>query len=421
MFTCAFIADDVGASDECESPSDVAIEQETRNCSQRKSTRPASLQLSGESRAARLPSASELRETLAHLLTDLAAGAIEKRSVSATMHLYHRALSLLPQETALASPTAASIMKQLGVLECCQGDATHGCHLLLESARVFRDAEYSSPLTLAAVWCELAGALLREHDPVTSLFEHVVSEVRRYLDDGPASGSFDEHPVADCDDSSAADVTKAREAMAYLENCFAALDSVEETERGHEYNALLVNALAKMGDCNVMTGSLGPAAEFYEQVLTSGKELVGSVPLEKTAHVLSMLGIVTFLLGNHPKAASLLQTAVVLQKHLSTDTCSFEADFTLLMLATAFQRMRQPQRSVVWCLLALDGEARLEEELDANHSWLVAQIVLTLGHAYLELDMLAKAALCLELGEAYFMKLENVDEKQLIQLLKVWL
>ena len=418
---CCFAADRIESP--CESLTFENIEEDSSSADDhdddaadhinphRKSTRPTSLPMSSDVTPS-LESALELRETLAYLLTELATELISRRHFSAATHLFQRALSMLPQDAAIATPAAGSIFKQLGMLKCLQGEVMHGCQLLVESARLFRGAETPCPLMLATVLCDLAGAMLHEYDPVTSLLAHVVCEVRRSLDD--------EMPVASLTDSDVTqEMTAAREAMEHLEDCLGSLDAVTESERGREFGTLLVSALAKMGDCHVIAGELALAAEYYEQVLAVSKKFVGASTLDKNAHVMSMLGIVTYLLGSHSKAINSLQTAVVLQRHLSTGTCSFESDFTLLMLATAFQRIRKPHRSVVWCLLALDGEAKLEAELDANHSWLVAQTIITLGHAYLETDMLAKASICLELGENQFKKLTNVDPKQLIQLLKV--
>ena len=155
------------------------------------------------------------------------------------------------------------------------------------------------------------------------------------------------------------------------------------------------------------------------------KNVVGASTLENNAHVLCMLGVANFLLGNHPKAVAMFETAAILQKHI--DSCceagnSFEVAFTLTMLGSAFYKMRQFHRAIVWCLKASEYSLALGDQLetlDSNRSWFIVQTFFTLGYAYYTLDMFDKALHYLTIGHQQLERCNRSDTKQHIQLLKV--
>ena len=92
------------------------------------------------------------------------------------------------------------------------------------------------------------------------------------------------------------------------------------------------------------------------------------------------------------------------------------------MLGSAFYKMGQYHRCIVWCLKASEPSLTLGdriESLDYNRSWFLVQTFFTLGYAYYTLEFFDKAIYYLEIGQKMLERCSKTDTKQYVKLLKV--
>lgn len=376
---------------------------------------------------------SKLFETFAQMLILVAESYREEEKYSdLSVELYKYALGLIYQcpRSNRTGGLIASALKTLGIIKSCKGDIVAGCQLLDESMEVYRSIEIKDKfLHISEVWLELGKAYLMEKDHVTSLFGHVMSEVRSELDSEFKPESFDIPIPEESDDSDSS------QGESYSLHVFEAIDCLDsalnELQKLNldedEIKRMLIAILTKLADCHMVTGNYDKAINFYEDAMTHCRCVSGSEAMENNAHLLSMLGVCNFLLGNYPKAATMLETASILEQHIYGLTSNFGLVFTLTMLGLTYYKMRQYHKCIIWCLKSNDLNQLLYDKpissiigtIHFNRAWFIIQNLFTLGYAYYTLDFNDRAIKYLEKAKELIEHSQESDIKQNVKLLKV--
>ena len=374
---------------------------------------------------------SRLYEMLAHILHEFGIYFRAQITCDIACELYKYALGLVYQ----CPPSnhngllIARILQKIGVLKNGRGEIVAGCQLLDEAMQVYKALPMKDKsLHIVRTWLDLGQAYLKEQGHVTSLFSHIMNEVRNELSQEFKPDTFHIPVIEESDDSDSSQGDSYSihiyEAIDCLES---ALSELQKITCNAENKTLLVTILTKLADCHIVTGNYDKAIGIYEEVMGHCKNAHGSQTLENNAHVLSMLGICNFLLGHYPKAGTLLETASILQHHIYGQESNFGAMFNLTMLALNYYKMRQYHKCIIWCLKSNEKnqilyDCSIEEiisKLDFNRAWYIIQNMFTLGYAYYTLDFHDKAIHFLEKAKHILDKCEEVDIKQHVKLLKV--
>ena len=122
-------------------------------------------------------------------------------------------------------------------------------------------------ISVASVWCELARAFLQEQAHVTSLFNHVMAEVRQEMGTEFREEVLDlQYSDSEDTDSSQGDTYSVHihEAIECLQSALDVLDQLNP--QADDHGLLLIEVLTKLGDCNIVIGDYTKAVEFYEEV-----------------------------------------------------------------------------------------------------------------------------------------------------------
>lgn len=374
----------------------------------------------------------KLYETFAHILILVGEAYRSESNYEVAVDMYKYALGLIYKcpKSNRNGVLVANVLKTLGIIKSCKGDVVAGCQLLDESMQVFKSLEIKDKgRHISEIWLELGKAYLMEKDHVTSLFGHIMSEVRAELDTEFKPESFEIPIPEESDDSDSSNGESYSlhvfEAIECLNSAFSELQKLDLSS--DEHKCLFIAVLTKLGDCHMVTGNYDKAINNYEEAMGHCKHVGGASTIENNAHLLSMLGICNFLLGNYPKAATMLETASILQQHIYGQEATFGLVFTFTMLGLSFYKMRQYHKCIIWCIKSNDLNTMLYEEpveevistLHFNRAWFIIQTLFTLGYAYYTLNFNEKAIRYLESAQCMVELCQDTDIKQHVKLLKV--
>lgn len=377
----------------------------------------------------------ELKLTLALALTTLADRLRKNKSLKESTDLYIYALGILQNNSAAndedgsaLKPHIAHIMQSLGTIKCNQGDFVGGSQLMEECINIYGMIKNkNADISMANTWYQLGSAFMAEQWKESTLYEYIMKAVKEVMEKEIKSEA-DTPDIAEGDDES--DDDEDSEGDSYWVStqeaigCFNhALDIIRKLGQSDEHNQLFVDALTKLGDCNIMTGNYEHAIKCYEEALYMFKNIIGSTTLPNNAHVLSMLGTTNFLCGNYSKAASMYECAHMLQQHIyGADDATFEMAFTLTMMGLTFYSMKRFHRSIAWCLKAFELYTLLYKEeitnIDKLHRWFVTESLYVVGFSYGTLSFHEKALNYLGISKCMVKGCEDVDVKQCVKILK---
>ena len=367
--------------------------------------------------------------TLARVLTQLADEVKQERELGLACELYKYALGIY-EDMGIKGQDFGSvghILKSLGMIKCQEEDISIGSSLLEEAMACYEKRDNGeTSLDIGQVWYEMGVAYMQEGSHEGPLYHHVMEMVQEHY-----NGIMRQELMIAVVDDDGTD-SECSEGETYSLNLREAMDAFNHAlaiicklrRQGQMDHSLYVEVLTKLGDCSIMTGAFDRAILYYEEALPLFRKVQGGTALSNNAHVLSMMGIANFFVGNLPKALTMFNTAHILHQHLCSTDASFEMAFTLTMLGVTYYLQKRYHRSIASCSKAYDIYTMLYgkrfSKLSSLHQWFIAQTLYVLGYCYSTLDFTDKAMYHIELCEDILLKMEEEerDTKLLVKVLK---
>ena len=377
--------------------------------------------------------------TTVQVLSHLGDQQMAKERYAQAYDVYKYALSLingliLRSESVVRQLT--HILHSMGLIKCNTGDIEAGMCLMERCVHIYeesgeRDAEYK----VARLWLDMGNLYMKQQWNDTSLFVQVMRIVRDEIGHEERQEELATDDVDSDDESDDGEDywVSTQEAV----SCYQmALNILRKLQQQHKYQCgkaealpeelanLLVDVLAKLGDCSLSAGDYDKGVAYFEEVLGLFQNMLGSTALPTNAHVLSMLGTANFLLRNFPKAVAMYECAHILQQHLyGSEQVGQETLFILTMLGISFYSMKHHTKCISWCLKAYELHSsvfdRAMSSLDDLHKWFVTETLYSLGYSYSTLEFHEKSVQYLLLARRMLQSDENFDIKQLVKILKV--
>ena len=329
----------------------------------------------------------------------------------------------------------AEILRCVGIERCAVGEIATGSRLLEESVRVFNEfTTEGERFLIGEVWYQLGNAHLAEDLRQESLMARVMQLARDEMlnETRTQTEAAKESSSSSSISSSGSDSDDEEEGDAYCTclydavSCYSTSLSVLRKETKPELHAeLRVKVLTNLADCHVMTGNLDLAESLYEESLSLFCSTFGFDLLQRNAHVLTMLGTLSFLTGNFVRSATMFETAQALRQRLDVtkDDPDLETAWTLTMLALSYFMLGRYYKSIVWCIRAFTHYTRFFRgkilDVDPLNRWFIVRTLYVVGFAYVHLTMDKKALYYLNLGKNMAINTDKPDRFQVALLLKL--
>lgn len=325
----------------------------------------------------------------------------------------------------------ADLLLKIGMVKCSLGQLATGSQLMEESAEMLGRAADSESFKIAEVWFHMGNVFLADNLRQESLQARIMQLVREDVEEEGEGRQDDDAPVNASSDGGGSQSDPEQndsycvciyEALSCYRQAMTILGPLRDDDANSSHSELVLSILSNMADCYVMTGNVDLAEVGYEESLRLFPNTYGSPLLPRNAHVVTMLGTVSFLLGNFVRAATMYETALILLQHLQTpEDPTMETAWTATMLGLSYAAIRHYDKSIVWCIKAFTMYTKFFRgrilDVDALSRWFIVQNLYVLGVAYITLDINDKALYYLNLSKN--MRTSSSNEQDLHQLVKV--
>lgn len=362
-----------------------------------------------------------LRLTVARSLQLVAHKLIQAEEYASAENLCEEVLQIIDEiqdGTVKLLRFSALLLQNTGLLCFRQGNRHNGMRNLEKALKIYKDLQdYEARKEVASVLIDLGNAYADDlHDE--ALYDKVIAAMCEFFE---REASDEEHtgnstPEKTSDQETPEDVElkkRVSEAVSCYTEALLVLESHEDSQK-----QVIAMAMRKLGDCHFVQRQYTEALDWYEKALklhrTSGFH--GKESVLENAHVLTMLGVSTFMLHVYPRASHVFELALHMVKHAYGLTLyTFLHSLVLSLLGITFYKMKSYHKCVSMCSRAFETFWNLYEEkvaeLPQQRFWLVCQNLYILGNTYNVLNMHHKAIKFLEIGRA-FMKESLVGEKR---------
>ncbi|XP_005111554.2 uncharacterized protein LOC101849810 [Aplysia californica] len=311
------------------------------------------------------------------------------------------------------------LLQSVGLLCFRQGNRHNGMKNLDKSLAIYRDLQdRDARRQVALILIDLGNAYANDlHDE--ALYDRVIAAICEFFE----REASDEENTGGSTTPDKSSIPEAQEDMeqkkriAEAVSCYTeALSVLEEEEQSQRQ--VLAMAMRKLGDCHFVQKEYTEALDWYEKSLklhrTSGFH--GKESMLENAHVLSMLGVSTFMLHVYPRASHVFELALHMVKHAhGLQLYTFLHSLVLSLLGISYYKMKAYHKCVSMCSRAFETFWNLYDEkiadLPQHKFWLVCQNLYILGNTYNVLSLHHKAVKFLEIGRA-FMRESAVGEKR---------
>lgn len=368
---------------------------------------------------------SKLSQLLGHTSMLIADSFRQERKLIEACQLYKYAFGIFTAYPVDQESTGlqAKLLVDIGVTSCSCGELEIGSQLLKEAADMYENS--NEILQVGEVWYQLGNAYLEDNLRQESLVARVMQLTKEEV---VQVGQETQNTTDNNDDDDDSDRSSNSEDDSYYSCIYEAivcyqralevLDGMKEGQTAEIY----ANVLSNLADCHVMTGRLDKAESFYEETLRLFNNTFGSDLLEKNAHVLTMLGMLSFLTGNHVRAATMNETSYVLRIHCADDP-SLEMAWSLTILGFSYFTLRHYHKCITWCIRAFKLYTRFFRGrllfVDPLNRWFILQNLYILGFAYTTLNLHKKALYYLNFCINLTVDSEDQDIDQLVRVLLV--
>ncbi|RUS73540.1 hypothetical protein EGW08_018698 [Elysia chlorotica] len=311
---------------------------------------------------------------------------------------------------------SALLLQSIGLLCFRQGNRHNGMKNLEKSLKIYRDLQdYEAHKEVAVVLIDLGNAYANDLND-ESLYDKVISAMCEFFerdaaDEENTGNSTPEKPMESLEEIELQ--KRVAEAVTCYKEALSVLENNEENQK-----QVIAMAMRKLGDCHFVQKQYSDALEWYEKALqlhrTSGFH--GRDSVLENAHILSMLGVSTFMLHVYPRSSHVFELALHMVKHAHGLTFNtFLHCLVLSLLGISYYKMKAYHKCVSMCSRAFETFWNMHEEqiadLPQQRFWLVCQNLYILGNTYNVLNMHHKAIKFLEIGRA-FMRESKVGEKR---------
>ena len=311
---------------------------------------------------------------------------------------------------------SALLLQSIGLLCFRQGNRHNGMKNLEKALKIYRDLQdYEAHKEVAVVLIDLGNAYANDLND-ESLYDKVISAMCEFFerdaaDEESTGNTTPEKPVESLEEIELQ--KRVVEAVTCYKEALSVLENHEENQK-----QVIAMAMRKLGDCHFVQKQYSDALDWYEKALqlhrTSGFH--GRDSVLENAHILSMLGVSTFMLHVYPRSSHVFELALHMVKHAHGLTFNtFLHCLVLSLLGISYYKMKAYHKCVSMCSRAFETFWNMHEEkiadLPQQRFWLVCQNLYILGNTYNVLNMHHKAIKFLEIGRA-FMRESKVGEKR---------
>ncbi|XP_059179318.1 uncharacterized protein LOC131958349 isoform X2 [Physella acuta] len=313
---------------------------------------------------------------------------------------------------------SALLLQSTGLLCFRQGNRHNGMRNLEKALKIYKDLQdHEAHREVALVLIDLGNAYADDLND-EALYDKVIAAMCEFFE---REASDEEHtgnstPEKSSDFDTPEDI-ELKKRISEAVTCYSeALSVLENNEKSQEH--VVAMAMRKLGDCHFVQRQYTEALDWYEKALklyrTSGFH--GKESVLENAHVLSMLGVSTFMVHVYPRASHVFELALHMVKHANGLTLyTFHHSLILSLLGITYYKMKAYHKCVSMCSRAFETFWNLYDEkiaeLPQQRFWLVCQNLYILGNTYNVLNMHHKAIKFLEIGRA-FMRESMVGEKR---------
>ncbi|CAG5125478.1 unnamed protein product, partial [Candidula unifasciata] len=313
---------------------------------------------------------------------------------------------------------SALLLQNTGMLCFRQGNRHNGMKNLKKALKIYKDLQdVEAHKEVARVLIDLGNAYANDLNDDT-LYDKVIAAIceffeREASDEENTGGSTPEKPTGNESPEDIEQQKRITEAVTCYTEALQVLENNEETQQ-----QVIAMAMRKLGDCHFVQKEYTEALDWYEKALKLHRNsgFHGKESVLENAHVLSMLGVSTFMLHVYPRASHVFELALHMIKHAHGLTLyTFHHSLVLSLLGITYYKMKAYHKCVSMCSRAFETFWNLYDEkiaeLPQQRFWLVCQNLYILGNTYNVLSMHHKATKFLEIGRA-FMKESLVGEKR---------
>lgn len=344
------------------------------------------------------PSGEKVGQVVGHVVLRVGDSFRKERAYLEAHEMYIYAMGLFQRFPLPRGQTqvVADLMLRVGSAKCSIGQVAAGSRMMEESVSMLDGRGEGDAFKVAGLWFQVGNAYLADRMRKESLQARVMQLIREQLEGAEERGGQDEDKSSECDSSSSEEEEEYHsycvciyEALNSYRTALSVLDSVAGETRFPE---LAIGIAANMADCYVMTGNLDRAEVAYERALRlfpaahgGGVGGESAPPLSLNAHVLSMLGTVSFLLGNHVRSATMYETASILLQSADdmSDEANLETAWTATMLGLSHSVLRRLDQAAVWCVRAFAAYTRFFRgrivDVDPLNRWFIVRTLYVLG------------------------------------------
>ncbi|BFY97450.1 hypothetical protein BsWGS_00490 [Bradybaena similaris] len=313
---------------------------------------------------------------------------------------------------------SALLLQNTGMLCFRQGNRHNGMKNLKKALKIYKDLQdVEAHKEVARVLIDLGNAYANDLNDDT-LYDRVIAAMceffeREASDEENTGNSTPEKPTGHESPEDIEQQKRITEAVTCYSEALKVLENNEETQQ-----QVIAMAMRKLGDCHFVQKEYTAALDWYEKALKLHRNsgFHGKESVLENAHVLSMLGVSTFMLHVYPRASHVFELALHMVKHAHGLTLyTFHHSLVLSLLGITYYKMKAYHKCVSMCSRAFETFWHLYDEkiaeLPQQRFWLVCQNLYILGNTYNVLSMHHKAIKFLEIGRA-FMKESIVGEKR---------
>ncbi|CAH1796604.1 unnamed protein product [Owenia fusiformis] len=364
--------------------------------------------------------------TLAQSLCRLADNFFKAKKYKVANDVYERTVGLFkdfPRDEE-SYTLMANTLKTVGIIKCKTGDIIGGMHMMQQAIQIFHLLQSDeSKVNLASSWYELGNTFIEEEWTQDTIVEHVMRQLNEAVEneesDEANRTTYDSDSDTECDEDQY--VVGALEARTCYQN---AVDTLKQMHIVNiEQRDVLARSLTRMGNCNAMAGDYDSALSNFEEALSLFKTTYGVDNLSENANIMTMMGVVCFLLRQYSKAATMYEAAIIILKNLQgVDEPKFDYAFNLGLQGIAYYAMRSYDKCVSSSFQAFETFSliyhdKLMRQPPIKH-WLICQSLYVLGHSYGKLDLYEKALYYLGLAKTMLGRIKAPSNVQVVQIIK---
>ncbi|KAK7009611.1 tetratricopeptide repeat protein 28 [Biomphalaria glabrata] len=361
-----------------------------------------------------------LKLTIAKALQLVAHKLIQAESYSEAENLCEEILQIVEEiqdGTVKLLRFSALLLQSTGLLCFRQGNRFNGMRNLEKALKIYRDLQdVEHHREVALVLIDLGNAYADDlHDE--ALYDKVIAAICEFFERDASDEEHTGNSTPERTTEETPEEIDLKKRITEAVSCYSeALRVLENNETSQKH--VVAMAMRKLGDCHFVQRQYTEALDWYEKSLklhrTSGFH--GKESVLENAHVLTMLGVSTFMLHVYPRASHVFELALHMVKHAhGLNMYTFLHSLVLSLLGITYYKMKAYHKCVSMCSRAFETFWNLYDEkvaeLPQQRFWLVCQDLYILGNTYNVLNMHHKAIKFLEIGRA-FMKESLVGEKR---------